>query len=91
MCLFNKKNQGRYMDKCMVRLISMLNSMFSNDFKTISCCCGHGKYPKTIIIKNSTGNVFELFSNKPIIRTRRFYKRDKKGYYYIPEVINNAK
>ena len=30
---------------------------------------------------------FELFSNVNILRDRRFYKKDKNGYYYIPEAI----
>ena len=31
--------------------------------------------------------VFELFSGKLINRKKRFYKKDKEGYYYIPEVL----
>jgi len=30
---------------------------------------------------------FELFSGKIIPRKIKFYKKDKQGYYYIPETI----
>jgi len=73
-------------DYCMVRLIERLGYMLHKDFKTVACCCGHSKYPKTIIIRNSNGNVFELFTGKPIMRKKRFYRKDKEGYYFIPEV-----
>jgi hypothetical protein len=23
--------------------------------KTVACCCGHGKYPETIVVKNPKG------------------------------------
>ena len=53
----------------------------------VACCCGHGKYPMTIIIEGINGNHFDLVSGVSIPRKKRFYKRDKQGYYYIPEVI----
>ena len=62
--------------------------------KVVSSCCGHSIYPKTAVIKNESnmGKVFfEYYSDKPIPRIRRFYRRDKQGYYYIPEVCNENK
>ena len=60
-----------------------------------ACCCGHGKYKKSVIIEttNIKGEVtnYELFTGKIIPRKKRFYKKDKQGYYYIPEVIKNGK
>ena len=86
MCKFNKNNQGRNIDPCIRSLISMLSGMLNEDFKTVASCCGHGKYPMSIIIRNCQGGHFELFSNKPIMRKRRFYRRDSQGIYYIPEL-----
>ena len=38
-----------------------------------------------------TGQIFDLISEVDIPRKKKFYKKDKQGYYYIPEVIENAK
>lgn len=73
-------------DKCMDNIISFVNK--HPDFRSVGCCCGHGVYPITIVVEHKpTGLHYELFSNKLIDRKRRFYKKDKNGYYYIPEVI----
>ena len=34
-----------------------------------------------------TERIIEICSNKEIPRKRRFYVKDKNGYYYIPEVV----
>lgn len=50
--------------------------------------CGCGKYKKTIVVRNKVNNAFfEIINSKLIFRKRKFYKRDKQGYYYIPEVM----
>jgi len=54
--------------------------------KTVACCCGHGKYPETIVVKNRKGEAWELNSGIKIPRKRRFYTRDSEGHYYIQEV-----
>lgn len=74
-------------DKCLKKVIENLNGMFDANHETVASCCGHGKYPMTIIIKNTHGNYWELFSSRMILRKRNFYKRDKEGYYYIPECL----
>ena len=81
----NKKTSNTRIDVCIKDLIKWLNR---NGFKTKASCCGHGKYPLTVVVEgfNLQGKIFELFSNTPIPRIRNFYKRDGKGYYYIPEV-----
>ncbi|MFQ6010211.1 MAG: hypothetical protein ACE5J7_03780 [Candidatus Aenigmatarchaeota archaeon] len=56
------------------------------DYETLSSCSGHGRYPMTIIVRNKSGRIFDLISGKDIPRKRNFYKKDKEGYYYIPEV-----
>lgn len=63
-------------------LISRLNK---EGYQTLGCCCGHGVYPMSIIIKGSLGIVREWITSKPILRKRKFYKKDARGYYYIPE------
>jgi hypothetical protein len=56
-------------------------------YKPKACCCGHGKYPMTIVVQTmGTDTHVELFSDKMILRSKRFYKTDEEGYYYIPEV-----
>lgn len=88
MCEFKKLKKGRTkwkIDFCMREVIKSLNS---RDFETVSCCCGHGKYPITILYKGKSGGIFELFSGVQVPRLRKFYKRDTEGYYYIPEVHN---
>lgn len=93
MCKFDKKNGGRRIDPCMIKLITNLNYIFKSikkaEYKVVACCCGHGKYPPSIIIQWGIVDYFvELFSSKSIKRKKRFYKKDKQGYYYIPEVSN---
>lgn len=87
MCKFDKKGKGRRLDECMRNLIAMLSGMLDSNYRTVASCCGHGKYPMSIIIRNCLGGYFELFSGTPIMRIRRFYRRDSEGIYYIPELI----
>jgi hypothetical protein len=57
--------------------------------KTLACCCGHGQYPATIIVPKKIDGKdvgYELYSRTIIPRKRNFYKKDKKGFYYLPEV-----
>ena len=60
------------------------------EYWTVASCCGHGRYSITVVIKYQRAGekrVFEeLFTETRIPRSRRFYKKDKHGYYYIPEV-----
>lgn len=76
-------------DSCIRHLI---NSLSLHGYHTVSCCCGHGKYPMTIVCKNRRRkemNHFELISGLDLPRRRKFYKKDSEGYYYIPEVLKN--
>lgn len=84
MCKFNPKNDSRRIDPCMKNLIKVLPGTFA-------CCCGHGKYHMSIILKNINGDFYEVFSGKIIPRKKRFYKKDKEGYYYIPEIEDHPK
>ena len=89
-----KKTQFRYcpstIDKCMRKFIESLNYMLDKEIKIVACCCGHGKYPMTIVckgIKESPERAFDICSDTWIPRTRNFYKKDEEGYYYIPETL----
>lgn len=81
------KKQFKYcpstIDTCMKKGIEHLNR---RDVKTLASCCGHGRYPMTIVMFNGVAEPYELFSMKTIPRKKRFYRKDKDGYYYIPEV-----
>jgi len=61
----------------------------SNVIEVKACCCGHYKYPMSIVVDD--GEIFDLMSGIKIPRTRNFYRKDNQGYYYIPEVIENNK
>jgi len=40
----------------------------------------------TIVCRSPFGFNIEICSGKTIPRKKRFYKKDKEGFYYIPEV-----
>lgn len=71
-------------DDCMVNLIWILNN---HGIKTLGCCCGHGKYKMTVVYESPNGKRWELFTGKEIPRKKRFYLKDKEGYYFIPECV----
>ena len=84
------KKQFKYcpsqIDECMREEIKDMNE--KSVFVTLACCCGHGKYPKTIVVKSFVnGKPWEIFSKKYIPRKKKFYKKDNEGYYYIPETL----
>ncbi len=70
-------------DACMTNIIYYLNN---HGCKTLGCCCGHGKYPMTIIHQSPNGKIWDLMSGIEIPRKKRFYLKDKEGYYFIPEL-----
>lgn len=87
MCKLNKKNRGRRIDPCMVNITRWINIFSTPYIKIIGSCCGHGKYPPSIIVIDSKIKLpYEIFSDKNILR-KKFYKYDKQGYPYIPEVL----
>ena len=90
MCKFNLKNDSRRIDPCIKQLIRYLNIQ---GITTIASCCGHGKYPMTILVRTTdTGEGYDIVSGTYIVkRKKKFYKKDKQGYYYIPEVMEARK
>lgn len=84
-CNRGHKNTNKR-DNCMVSICWLINN--STKYKTLASCCGHGKYPMTIVVSRGWGNPIEWFSQVEIPRKRNFYKRDKNGLFYIPEVLS---
>ena len=83
----NYKIPNPRIDKCMVNLIRQLRF---GKVETLSCCCGHYKYNQSIVVRAKDGSTIDLISNRIIPRKRKFYKRDKQGYYYLKEAINES-
>ncbi len=92
------QNRVIKVDSCIVPDIV---GLWNIGVKTLGSCCGHGKYKKTIIVQSESGllstkkdsfkikylnSVEDVFTNTIIPRKRKFYKKDAKGYYYIPEI-----
>ena len=96
MCKFVNNTKHSRIDKCMVKLISNLKQLLSyikkGDYNIVACCCGHGKYPMTIIIQWGVKDYFiDIVSGVSIPRKRNLYKKDKQGYYFIPEIMKQYK
>ena len=87
MCKRCKPN-NRKKDKCMIEVCRYIS--FLGKLEVVGSCCGHGKYPPSIIVKNKDNQIWDLISNLNVGRKRRFYKKDKQGIYYIPEVVNGT-
>jgi len=82
-----RKGPRKVIDKEIIDIVRLINKL--TPYKTLGSCCGHGKYPETIIIECPvTKKRYEVFSGIEIPRKKRFYVRDNEGEYYIPEVIN---
>jgi hypothetical protein len=85
MCKVDIKIGDTSIDPCMRNLIYFVKEIAH--YETFACCCGHSKYPMTIVVKSKVdGRPIEILTKTPILRKKRFYKRDKQGVYYIPEV-----
>ncbi len=67
----------------MKKLVKFINE--ETRFNTLMCCCGHGKYPPSLIVMdprvakfcNSPQDIFSGFQFKH--NQKRFYKKDKEG------------
>lgn len=73
-------------DECMATFILNLNLI---GVKTLACCCGHGKYPMSVVVDEGNHKL-ELFSGACLFKKKNFYKKDKQGYYYIPEALTST-
>jgi len=87
MCKWNKWGDTR-IDPCMRNLIDNLNCMFKDNWEIKACCCGHERYPMSIIVQDKKWKApFDLVSGKNVHSKKKFYKKDAQGYYYIPETM----
>ena len=73
-------------DQCLRGTVEKIN--YGGTYKTVASCCGHGKYPSTIVVRGASGSFREYFSGKAIEKRKkhRYYKRDKAGHYFIPQI-----
>lgn len=79
---------NREIDACLKKTVKRINKY--SQYKTLLCCCGHEKYNPTIIIQHKqTKDIFELFTKLPLPfrKRKRYYRKDKEGFYFIPEII----
>ena len=87
----NYKIPNPRIDKCLRNLIEILQC---RGVVTVASCCGHNKYPMSIVIKQGFENKpynFEIMSGKVIPRKRNIYNRDEQGYYFIPEMQSDER
>lgn len=79
------KSGNQRIDPCLREDIKILKG---HGVETVACCCGHGKYQRTILVRDIEGTVHDLVSNVVVPMKRRFYKRDGQGVFFILEVDN---
>jgi hypothetical protein len=78
-------------DACLKDLIPLIDSLLPHQ-DLLGSCCGHNRYPLTIIVRSRrSGRVEELISNIIILRKRNIYRMDSNGFYYVPEVSKEVK
>lgn len=78
-------------DPCLIEEIQVLKD---SGFNSISSCCGHNKYSPTVVIRDELNLCYELYTGIQLNaynrrkkkQFNRFYKKDKEGFYYIPEL-----
>lgn len=74
-------------DSCIADTVDFINRELSDTFVTVGCCCGHGKYQSTIVVKEKhTGKHFEYFTGREIPRKRNLYYKDEEGIFHLPEI-----
>lgn len=74
-------------DSCIADTVDFINTELSKTFRTVGCCCGHGKYPSTIVVMDIwTGGLFEYFTGMLIPRKRNLYYKDREGIFHLPEM-----
>ena len=81
MCEWKPSSRNR-IDPCIRETI---NNLEISGVRVLGSCCGHDRYPHTIIVRDRDGPI-EYNTGTPIPRTRNFYRKDSQGVYYLPEV-----
>jgi hypothetical protein len=85
MCQWCKSGNQR-IDPCMREKIKEMQVI---GYDILACCCGHGKYPQTVVFLDTDEIIKAEVGNKWVTipsRKKRFYKRDSNGFFFIPEV-----
>lgn len=70
------------LDSCIREEIRNLNARI----QTRASCCGHGVYPQTILYQDGFGKIRDLLTDTIIPRKGNFYRSDRNGLYYVPEI-----
>ena len=85
-----EKGCTQRIDDCLVELVKEINS--DPNYRTLACCCGHGKYPTSIVVRDNKDHIFEYYTKIWLGKRKRnrYYRKDSEGFYFIPEVIKNA-
>ncbi len=74
-------------DSCIADQVQRINDEMQGSLRTLGCCCGHGKYPNTIVVEGVVSGIrHEFFTGVEIPRTRNLYYKDEKGIFHLPEV-----
>lgn len=86
---------ARKVDPCIQKLVDKINKTWKGIFKTVCSCCGHGKYPTTVVVYNVIGKYyFEWFTKERVPHKGKkklmFYTKDgkRKGdHYFLPTLM----
>jgi len=60
-------------------------------YRTLASCCGHGEYPETIVVMEKKTKLVkeyhtQVYLGKGRRKRNRYYKKDERDFYYIPEL-----
>lgn len=77
------KSGNQRIDPCMREVIKNLKTAGATP---LACCCGHGIYKRTIIVRTTDGRAVEYYTGRTIPRKTRFYFRDVNRVFFIPEI-----
>ena len=72
--IYSGEIKWKKVDKCLSKLLCFING--NTSFRTQGSCCGHGRYPMSIICKSPFGFIVDICSGEIIPRKRKFYKMD---------------
>ena len=90
------KGCNRQIDSCLQEELRHLQALSYSNQVFISSCCGHGIYQKTAVLRDKiTNKCYEFYSRVQLHdydprkdkRHNTYYKKDKEGIYFIPELL----
>lgn len=74
-------------DNCMREIVEKINK--EGIYKTLASCCGHRKYPKSIVVKERETRIILEYYTKTQLQVKkrnRYYRKDNEGFYFIPKL-----